>query len=1151
MKRISTDLSLIEDSYQVVVIGSGYGGSICASRLARAGQQVCLLERGLEILPGDFPDTPLEAAEQLQIDTSAGKIGSPTGLYNIHVNKEQSVVVGCGLGGTSLINANVSLEPDPDVFAQDCWPQEIKNDRETLLKQGFDHAREMLKAVTYPMDRPTPAKLSAHQRSAEHMGDAATFYRPPINVNFEHKINHVGVEQPACNDCGDCVSGCNSGAKNTTLMNYLPDAYNHGAEIFCAASVKYIEQNNGRWVVHFEAVDAEREIFDAPDQFILADLVIVAAGTLGSTEILLRSKAQGLSMSEQLGKHFSGNGDILGFAYNCDQQINGIGFGDKPEQDFAPVGPCITSIIDLRGQHERAQQMVIEEGSVPSAIGALLPNALSLAANTVGQDTDEGFRDAFLEKMRTLQSKIQGPYKGAINNTQTYLIMSHDDSAGVMHLNANKLRISWPGLGSQPNFAQGNRNLYKATEALGGEYIKNPLWDKLFDYSLVTVHPLGGCVIARDASLGVTNHKGQVFTGTAGTQVYADLYVCDGASIPTSLAVNPLLTISAMTERCCEIMAKDRGWEINYAFATESTRPQTAKKLGIAFTETMKGFVAKPNTSNSPSQLNEPLAAYKTAYDNGKQQSSPFEFTLTISSPDLEQILTSPAHNARMSGTVNAPILSDAPLMVSEGVFNLFVRHSDTPDTKRMKYNMLLTSEAGDKFFFSAYKSITEGKVTDIWPATTTLYVDIYAGTNQQGSLIAQGILHIEPLDFAKQMTTMRATNAKDNFEKLKAIARFGQYFAGSLYQSYGGILYQQPLFNPEAPPRKKRPLRADAPQVHWFSTADGVDLRLTRYLGGNKGPVMLVHGLGVSSAVFSTDTIDTNLTEYLVANDYDVWLLDFRVSIDLPCAADQSDADQVAKYDFCAAINTIKEQTGCHSVQAIVHCYGATTFFMSLLTGLKDVRSVVCSQIATHLVIPKLTELKTGVHLPGFLEKLGVQEMSAYTDTQQSFVEKLFDRAVGINALSQAQGQCSSNVCHRITFLYASLFRHETLNQQLHENLHELFAEANISSLKHLAAMCRAHHLVDAQGADIYLQESNYANLDLPICFISGALNSCYLPESTQITYQTLCDKFDPSQYSRSVIPDYGHIDCIFGANAVEDVYPIMLAHLEKTASV
>ncbi|MFT5164275.1 MAG: cholesterol oxidase, partial [Alteromonadaceae bacterium] len=537
MNRISSDINLIQDHYEVIVIGSGYGGGISASRLARAGRKVCLLERGKEILPGDFPDTELEAAQELQLDTCKGKIGSPTGLYNIHVNNEQNVVVGCGLGGTSLINANVSLEPKPDVFDDTRWPDEVRAHKETLLKAGFARAREMLKPNPYPQTHPTLKKLEAHEKSAKFMGQAENFYRTPINVNFdelEGGVNHVGVPQNPCNNCGDCVSGCNYKAKNTTLMNYLPDAHNHGTEIFCETSVKHLEKTADGWLVHYQPLGKGRDKFDAPTQFIKADMVIVSAGTLGSTEIMLRSRENGLAVSNQLGNHFSGNGDILGFGYNNDEPINAIGFGELKPGEIEPVGPCITSVIDMRYGDDWSDRMIIEEGTTPGALGKLLPGAMALAAAAVGRDTDSGFMDGIKEKAREVESFIKGPYSGAIQNSQIYLIMSHDDSAGVMALEDDKLRINWPGVGKQSNFIKGNEHLYQATKALGGEYVENPIWTKLMNNSLVTVHPLGGCVIGKDAEQGVTNHKGQVFSGSSGTDVYQNLYVADGAIIPSS-----------------------------------------------------------------------------------------------------------------------------------------------------------------------------------------------------------------------------------------------------------------------------------------------------------------------------------------------------------------------------------------------------------------------------------------------------------------------------------------------------------------------------------------------------------------------------------------------------------------------------------------
>jgi cholesterol oxidase len=354
--------------------------------------------------------------------------------------------------------------------------------------------------------------------------------------------------------------------------------------------------------------------------------------------------------------------------------------------------------------------------------------------------------------------------------------------------------------------------------------------------------------------------------------------------------------------------------------------------------------------------------------------------------------------------------------------------------------------------------------------------------------------------------------------------------------------------FNPDAPPRKKRALRAAAPEVYSFNALDGVTLRLTRYQGGSKGPVILSHGLGVSSLIFSTDTIDTNLTEYLFAHGYDVWLLDFRDSIALPASAAISSGDDVATKDYPAAVAKVRELTGAPTVQMVVHCWGSTTFFMAMLAGLEGVRSAVCSQIATHFVTPTMTRIKTGLHLPSFLDALGVKSLTAYVAAHADWRERLYDAALKLYPL-ELKEECDSPVCHRISFMYAPLYQHEQLNQLTHDTLHELFGIANIRSFEHIALLARKGHLVAFDGSEAYLP--HLERLAIPIAFIHGAANRCFLPESTEITYNLLCQTNGDKLYSRHVIPNYGHIDCIYGKNAVNDIFPLMLSHLEATCDV
>jgi cholesterol oxidase len=296
MARLSSPIETLKEHYTVVVIGSGYGAAIAASRLARAGQQVCVLERGREFQPGEYPNRTPQALAEMQSHTpECPQIGSRTGLYDFHIHPDINVFVGCGLGGTSLVNANVALRAEPRVFDDPRWPRELRNpnpadpnleiDHTTPLEADYALAEEMLKPSPYPDTMPDIPKLDALQKSAQHLGQK--FYRPPINVNFTVEgANHVGVEQHKCTDCGDCVTGCNYAAKNTLIMNYLPDAANHGAEIFTEISVRWIERKNNQWIIQCEVLGVGREKFKAPVLAISADVVVLGAGTLGSTEIL-------------------------------------------------------------------------------------------------------------------------------------------------------------------------------------------------------------------------------------------------------------------------------------------------------------------------------------------------------------------------------------------------------------------------------------------------------------------------------------------------------------------------------------------------------------------------------------------------------------------------------------------------------------------------------------------------------------------------------------------------------------------------------------------------------------------------------------------------------------------------------------------------
>jgi cholesterol oxidase len=346
---------------------------------------------------------------------------------------------------------------------------------------------------------------------------------------------------------------------------------------------------------------------------------------------------------------------------------------------------------------------------------------------------------------------------------------------------------------------------------------------------------------------------------------------------------------------------------------------------------------------------------------------------------------------------------------------------------------------------------------------------------------------------------------------------------------------------------RRRRTLRAPEPEIHPLTAADGVQLRLTRYRAGDRGPVILAHGLGVSSRIFSIDTISTNVLEYLCELGFDVWLLDYRVSIELPASSRAWTADDVATNDFPPAIAAVRAATGADRVDALVHCYGATTFFMSMLAGLENVRSIFCSQIATHVRVPWRIRTEAWSGFATLLRSAGLRALSARADENRGPAKRAYDAALRLFPLP-AQERCDSETCRRISFLYGRLYEHAQLDAATHAALPELFGVSSMAAFEHLASIIRRGHLVTASGRDEYLP--HIGRLALPITFIHGALNACYLPASTAATYDALSAAHGTALYERHVIPRYGHIDCVFGKNAATDVYPLMLRHFDRVGS-
>ena len=539
----------------MAVIGSGFGGSVMACRLAeRQGYEVHVFERGRRYRQNEFPRRPDQLREAFW-DPADGKFGMFE--YRSFAETDIDVWTASGLGGGSLIYANVLYEMPPEFF--EGWPAGITR---AVLDPYYERVSAMMEAQPYPLDNPyyadtpkTQALRRAYERLSSHpLGHAAARLEfPKLAIQFGppgQKPNHQGVMQSNCIRCGECDIGCNYHAKNTLDLNYLARAEKYGATLHERAEVRAVlpeAGGEGFRVKYFSPGEPENL------KEIRARYVIVSAGSLGSTKLLLRMRdsAQLSNLSTALGTQWSGNGDMLGLCLNSADPI------------YPSTGPVITAAVRFfHGSYPDGfpHGLFVEDAGMPNLLAwyvtAMSPAWESIVAEAKGALL---YVLGFLWPRREVNmAKELGPLlfqeSRLVSRTLPFLGMGRDRSTGKMELEKDssrplqwwedcEIRLTWDVEPSRLHFDRLREGMERLSTELGGEFLENPL-SELNKY--IAVHPLGGCPMADTAADGVVDaQSGQVFG-------HPGLYVVDGSIIPTAIGPNPSLTIAALAERFAE-----------------------------------------------------------------------------------------------------------------------------------------------------------------------------------------------------------------------------------------------------------------------------------------------------------------------------------------------------------------------------------------------------------------------------------------------------------------------------------------------------------------------------------------------------------------------------------------------------------------------
>lgn len=551
--------------FDAIVIGSGFGGSVMTCRLAEKGYKVCLLERGKRYGMNEFPRRIDDVKKDLFWDPEDNMRGFME--ISSYSGSDALSVRASGLGGGSLIYANVLLRVPEQFF--EGWPGGITRE---ILEPYYDKGVDMLEGSPYPLNEDHPfyndtPKSHQMKKAADTIIDSedATephrFFLPDLAIRFKgdfpghQTLNNQGVIQSSCTKCGECDLGCNIHAKNTLDLNYLARSQNTtlmgpgsvAAEIRTHAEVTEIEAlEGGGYKVTYRNPANLNEITT-----ITSEKVVVSAGSIGSTALLLKMKKSGQlgSLSDMVGQKWCGNGDLEGTALSCKDEV------------ALTNGPVITTAIEYHFQPYPdgfKHGLLLQDAGLPSFliwfVVGKLPSPYFFAR------VAKMFFGSIINVIKKIASFLRlYKFRGEINvgddiagmidrdnyvrKTMLLLGMGRDRSDGRIELRDDgKPIVKYNWKNSKLHYDRTRREMGKIAKALGGRFLDNPL---SYLHKMIAVHPIGGCAMAESPTEGVVDTNGEVFG-------HAGLYVVDAAIFPTSVGWNPSLTITAMAERIAE-----------------------------------------------------------------------------------------------------------------------------------------------------------------------------------------------------------------------------------------------------------------------------------------------------------------------------------------------------------------------------------------------------------------------------------------------------------------------------------------------------------------------------------------------------------------------------------------------------------------------
>jgi cholesterol oxidase len=486
----------------VVVIGSGYGGSPIAARLAAHGS-VLVIERGRRWRPGEFPEGIGALARTYR------SRNNPGGLWEMRLGVGTGVAFASALGGSSVVNYGITVQPTAASFAG--WPIAARE-----LDPYFARARDVLRPSANP--------------HADELGDKQflDLVEPGRRRDLENTI-----DWQRCTQCGRCVPGCNQGAKRSLDQSYLALAEAAGARIRTETTVSDLVRDDAGWRVVLAR--------GGTVEVVRARRVVIAAGTLGTLDFLHRVRST-VPLGPRFGQGMGLNGDGLAFLYDTRHQLS--------SHRGAPISTAVhLPFTDALG---RERNLMVMSGRVPISAMRFTGAALAMLGTLarVRAPCSDATSSHWLRRLRDLMRIDE---HGALARSFMYKLDGHDSSTGTARFTPGGVVVDWPDYAHEPVVQFAIERLAAWAREVGGTVI--PHVATLPGNRTFSVHPLGGCQVGADLADGVVDSFGRVFRPDGG--VYAGLRIADGSIVRGSIGVPPSFTIAALSERIAEDLIRE------------------------------------------------------------------------------------------------------------------------------------------------------------------------------------------------------------------------------------------------------------------------------------------------------------------------------------------------------------------------------------------------------------------------------------------------------------------------------------------------------------------------------------------------------------------------------------------------------------------